>query len=140
MFARWCDIKRIPAFPAGPGAIAKFLEECASIGADTLWSEVKALSDLHTSRGLADPTRGGVVALAMTKIAGLKPPRSWPKEAWPMFTELPYDVQKFLIRNDRERSAALRVAQEAAAKACRSAGIPKPTRKDYREAAKQAPL
>jgi hypothetical protein len=78
MFARWCELNGVGLCPAAPADVAKFVADCASLGIERLWPAVQEISAVHRSLGLADPTLGGVVAAAISDVAGIEPPRSWP--------------------------------------------------------------
>jgi len=74
---------------------------------------------MHASMGLADPTLGGPAAVAMSAIAAIPPPRSWPQRFKDRFGELPYDIQAYLAAHEAQRERALRRAQNEAASASR---------------------
>ena len=74
---------------------------------------------MHTLLGLADPTLGGPAADAISAIAGVAPPRSWPREFKQRFRALPYDIQVYLAAHETRRERALRRAQNEAASASR---------------------
>ena len=78
MFVKWCELGGVPACPATPASVARFVTECAALGMDRLWPAVKDISRMHVSLGLADPTLGAAAASAMSAIAAIPPPRSWP--------------------------------------------------------------
>jgi hypothetical protein len=115
MFARWCDLNGASWCPAGPATVAKFVTDCASLGIETLWPAVQEISKAHVSLGLADPTLGGVAAAAISDVAGVAPPRSWPNERKQRFRSLPYDVQVYLANHEEQRDRAVRRAQNEAA-------------------------
>ena len=52
----------------------------------------------------------------MNSIAKIAPQR-WPKDLLPRFSDLPYDVQRYLASRDKEQERVVRRAQEEAAKA-----------------------
>jgi hypothetical protein len=115
MFARWCDLNGASWCPAGPATVAKFVTDCASLGIERLWPAVQEISRAHVSLGLADPTLGGAAAAAISDVAGISPPRSWPNERKQRFRSLPYDVQVYLANHEERRDRALRRAQNEAA-------------------------
>jgi len=119
LFARWCDLKGVPFCPASPAAVARFVNDCAALGISRLWPAVQDISRLHTSAGLADPTLGGIVATAISAVARIDPPRSWPRQQKLSFRLLPYDIQVFVMAHERQREKALRRAQNDAAAARR---------------------
>jgi len=67
--------------------------------------------------GLADPTLGGVVTEAVSDLAGIDPPRSWPAAHKQRFKSLPYDLQVYVGTHEAQRERALRRAQNEAARA-----------------------
>jgi hypothetical protein len=115
MFARWCELNGVYSFPAAPAAVAKFVTDCASLGIERLWPAVQEISKLHVSHGLADPTLGGAAAAAISDVAGIAPPRSWPNDLKQRFKSLPYDLQVYVAAHEEQREKALRRAQNAAA-------------------------
>jgi len=124
LFARWCELNAVPFCPAAPAAVAGFVKDCSSLGVDRLWSAVQEISKAHASLGLADPTLGAPVAAAISDVAGITPPRSWPGEYKQRFKSLPYDVQLFLAAHEAQREKALRRAQNEAAAARQKLAAP----------------
>jgi hypothetical protein len=115
MFARWCELNGAAFCPAAPATVAKFVADCGSLGIARLWPAVQDISRTHLSLGLADPTVGSAVAAAISDIAGIQPPRSWPEGHKLRFKSLPYDVQVFVAERETQREKALRRAQNEAA-------------------------
>jgi len=119
MFVKWCELNNVVACPAAPSSVARFVADCASLGMDRLWPAVQDVSRMHASLGLADPTLGGPAADAMSAVAAVPPPRSWPGQFKERFRSLPYDVQAYLAVHETQRERALRRAQNEAAAANR---------------------
>lgn len=117
MFARWCELNAAPFCPAAPETVVRFVRDCAALGIDRLWPAVQEISKHHASLGLADPALGGPAAAAISEVAGISPPRSWPGDQKQGFKSLPYDMQVFLIGHEVRREKALRRAQNEAASA-----------------------
>ncbi|WP_265440887.1 hypothetical protein [Bradyrhizobium sp. SEMIA] len=115
MFGRWCELNGVAACPATPASVARFVTDCASLGMSRLWPAVQEISRMHVSLGLADPTLGGAAASAMSAIAAIPPPRSWPGSFKERFGVLPYDIQAYLASHEAQRERALRRAQNDAA-------------------------
>jgi len=115
LFARWCELNDISFCPAAPANVARFVVDCASLGIDRLWPALQEISRLHMSLGLADPTLGGAAAIAISDVAELPPPRSWPGGCKQRFKSLPYDLQVFVAAHEAQREKALRRAQNEAA-------------------------
>jgi hypothetical protein len=115
LFARWCELNGISFCPAAPADVARFVVDCASLGIERLWPALQEISRLHVSLGLADPTLGGTAAIAISDVAGLAPPRSWPNDRKQRFKSLPYDLQAFVAAHETQREKALRRAQNDAA-------------------------
>lgn len=84
---------------------------------------VAAISEAHTSAGLADPTAGAWVSAAVNEVSRIRAPRSWPKEGRRRFYALPYDVQLYVNHREAQRDRAVRLAQNAAAKAAKKGWI-----------------
>ena len=117
MFVKWCELKGATACPAAPASVARFVTDCASLGMGRLWPAVQDISRMHVAFGLADPTLGGPAAGAMSTIAAISPPRSWPGSFRQRFEALPYDIQLYLASHEAQRERALRRAQNEAASA-----------------------
>ncbi|WP_439402999.1 hypothetical protein ACNJYA_12575 [Bradyrhizobium sp. DASA03068] len=117
IFVRWCELNRVSACPATPASVARFVTDCASLGMSRLWPAVQDISRMHVALGLADPTLGGPAASAMSAIAAIPPPRSWPGPFKQRFAVLPYDIQVHLAAHETRRERALRRAQNDAASA-----------------------
>jgi hypothetical protein len=76
------------------------------------------LSSVEASAGdytVADPTLGGIVAAAISDVAGIDPPRSWPGDRKQRFKSLPYDLQVDVADHEARRERAVRRAQNEAA-------------------------
>jgi hypothetical protein len=119
MFARWCELSGASFCPAAPAMVARFVADCTALGIARLWPAVQDISRLHTSAGLADPTLGAAAATAISDLAQIDPPRSWPVEQKQRFKSLPYDIQVFVAAHEKQREKALRRAQNDAAAARR---------------------
>jgi len=119
MFAKWCELNNVAPCPAMPSSVARFVQDCASLGVNRLWAAVQEISRMHASLGLADPTLGSPAAKAMSAVAAIAPPRSWPQRFKDRFGELPYDLQAYLAAHEMQRERALRRAQNEAASASR---------------------
>ncbi len=115
MFARWCELNGASFCPASPAEVAKFVTDCASLGIERLWQAVQDISRLHVSLGLADPTLGGPAAAAISDVAAIDPPRSWPGDRKQRFKSLPYDLQVYVADHEARREKAVRRAQNEAA-------------------------
>jgi hypothetical protein len=119
IFARWCTLNGIGFCPAAPADVARFVLDCASLGIGRLWPAIQDISKTHSALGLADPTLGGAVAAAISSIAGIAPPRSWPDDRKQRFNSLPYDLQVYVAAHEASRERAIRRAQNEAASARR---------------------
>jgi hypothetical protein len=128
MFARWCELNGVRLCPASPADVAKFVADCASLGIERLWPAVQEISAVHSSLGLADPTLGGVAAAAISEVAGVDPPRSWPGHHKQRFKSLPYDLQLYVAAHEAQREKVLRRAQNEAAAARRKLAAVQPPR------------
>ncbi|MHC2537823.1 hypothetical protein [Bradyrhizobium diazoefficiens] len=115
MFVRWCELNNVTACPATPASVARFVTDCATLGMERLWPAVQDISRMHVSLGLADPTLGGAAASAISAVANISPPRSWPGPFKQRFGALPYDIQVQLASHEAQRERALRRAQNEAA-------------------------
>lgn len=130
MFVKWCELNDVSACPATPASVARFVTDCASIGMTRLWPAVQDISRMHVALGLADPTLGGTAASAMSTVAALSPPRSWPERFKQRFDALPYDIQVHLASHEAQRERARRRAQNDAASARQKLAALEPQMKD----------
>jgi hypothetical protein len=130
LFAKWCELSGVPACPASPASVARFVTDCAALGVDRIWPAVQDISRMHVSLGLADPTLGGTAASAMSAIAAIPPPRSWPAPFKQRFDALPYDIQVHLASHEAQRERALRRAQNEAASARQKVAVLEAQKKD----------
>ena len=119
MFVKWCELNGLSPCPAVPAHVARFVVDCAPLGIERLWPAIQDISRLHVSVGLADPTVGGPVAEAISYLAKIDPPRSWPADRKRRFKSLPYDLQVYVASHEAQRERALRRAQNEAANARR---------------------
>jgi len=117
IFVKWCELNGVEPRPAAPANVARFIVDCASLGIDRLWPAVQEISRLHVEVGLADPTLGGPVAAAISDLAKIDPPRSWPTDCKERFKSLPYDLKVYVAAHELQREKALRRAQNEAASA-----------------------
>lgn len=115
MFGRWCELNGASFCPASPADVAKFVTDCASLGIARLWPAVQDISRAHVSLGLADPTLSGVATTAISNVAAIDPPRSWPGDRKQRFKSLPYDLQVYVVDHEARREKAVRRAQNEAA-------------------------
>jgi hypothetical protein len=91
------------------------VSDCASLGIGRLWPALQEISKMHVSLGLADPTLGGAAAAAISDVAGIPPPRSWPDDRKQRFRSLPYDLQVYVAAHETQREKVVRRAQNIAA-------------------------
>jgi hypothetical protein len=126
IFVRWCDLNGVSWCPATPADVARFVADCGSLGIERLWRAVQEISQAHVALGLADPTLGGAAAAAVSDVAGIDPPRSWPKDHKLRFKSLPYDLQVYVAAHEQQREKALRRAQNEAAFARQKLAAGKP--------------
>lgn len=124
MFARWCDLSGATFCPAAPATVARFVTDCGPLGIARLWPAIQDISKTHSTLGLADPTRSDAVTTAISNIAGLAPPRSWPEDRKQQFTTLPYDLQRFIADHEVRREKALRRVQNEAGALRRKLSVP----------------
>jgi hypothetical protein len=117
IFARWCELNGVRFCPAAPADVARFVLDCASLGIERLWPAVQDISKMHVALGLADPTLGGAAAAAISDLAGIAPPRSWPGDCKQRFHSLPYDLQAYVAAHEASRERTIRRAQNEAASA-----------------------
>lgn len=115
MFVKWCELNGISTCPATPASVARFVTDCGALGMSRLWPAVQDISRMHVKLGLADPTLGDPAASAISAIAAIPPPRSWPGQFKQRFGALPYDIQVHLASHEAQRERALRRAQNDAA-------------------------
>jgi hypothetical protein len=117
MFARWCELNGASFCPASPANVAKFVADCASLGIERLWPAVQDISRTHVALDLADPTLSGVATTAISNVAAIGQPRSWPNDQKQRFKSLPYDLQVYVAEHEARREKTVRRAQNDAATA-----------------------
>jgi hypothetical protein len=115
LFARWCELNDAVFCPAAPATVERFVRDCAALGIDRLWPAIQDISNAHRALGLADPTLGGAAAAAISELANIPPPRSWPDDRKQRFATLPYDLQLYVAAHEARREKALRRAHNEAA-------------------------
>lgn len=122
-FGKWCITRNVRALPALPQHVAAFITDLAAAekSVKQIWPLVQEISRTHVSQNFADPTAGGVVAEMINSLSMIAPPRSWPKEEWSKFKQLPYDLQLFYSKREGQRDTAVLRAQNEAAAARREA-------------------
>lgn len=126
VFIGWCDARGIRPVAVTPADVAMFVTESEFLGIDRLAAIVGAISRVYLSRSLADPTFGPASA-ELNRIAGLDPPASWKKAYWPVFRGLPFELQKYLCKQDKATRATVNKALNEAATARKElAAIQKP--------------
>lgn len=127
-FGRWAIVRMLPVIPTMPAYVAEFVSvSSGSMKLDELIAATQEVSRLHTDNGLADPCTAQVAA-AFHAIAPIEPPRSWPKDQKARFTELPYDLQRYVAAHEDQRERGIRRAQNEAAVARQAlAATQKPT-------------
>ena len=118
MFNAWCAATKTPAHPAAPLAVVSFIEQVSHIGINKVLEIVDEISFAH--RGVPDPTLSPLVASAVNALDPISPPRSWPKDHWPIFNALPHRLKQYLAGHDKQRELVIRRAQNEAADAKRA--------------------
>jgi len=106
-FVHWCQLNNLTPMPAAPYVVARFIRECANPEVSRVWEAVREISDAHLSVGLADPTVGGVAAMAMNDLSKIQPPRSWDDAHKVRFLTLPYDAQKYIVETREKQLQGL---------------------------------
>jgi hypothetical protein len=118
VFGKWCIQRGVRSLPAAPIHVAAFVRDCEpNAPIEKIWEAVQEVSQSHLSNGIADPTAGGIVAETINGIAKIEPPRSWPDPLKARFKSLPYDLQVYVEKHERDREKAVRRAQNEAAQA-----------------------
>jgi hypothetical protein len=117
-FLNWCEAKVVRSCPAKPATVAQFALENASLGIDLISEVLDHIANVHEANGLANPVATWIVAEAMDRIDGnIQVPRSWPKEHWWRFNELPCIIRRYLVQSDKQQEKVIRRAQNEAATA-----------------------
>jgi len=102
--------------PLAPGLVARFVADIAPLGIEQVWAAVQEVSREHYTKGFADPTLGHPVATAISELAAIRPPRSWPKEEQAQFRRLPYDLQIYVVERELGRDRIVRQSQAEVSK------------------------
>lgn len=112
MFERWCLINNHQPFGASPAIVTKFVNDIAPMGIAAVWEAVQEVARMHYTHGLSSPCDGGPVAAAINELAGIAPPRSWPRDEQIRFKSLPYDMQLIISKREADRDKEIRRLQQ----------------------------
>jgi hypothetical protein len=115
MFRSWSEKKGFTHLPASTSACAMFVLEHQGFGLEAVLQHLRGISAVHTNAGLADPTSSFPVSAALNEISKLAPPASWPKAEKAQWLQLPWTLQAYLVRRDKEQTREIRRAQNEAA-------------------------
>lgn len=86
-FASWCRGKRVPALPASPNTVAKFVDAHAEdLSPNTIRHRLSTIATVHRLCGLGDPTKDPDVELAWRRARRAKPSR--PRQALGLTADL----------------------------------------------------
>jgi hypothetical protein len=111
LFERWCVINNHQTFGASPAIVTKFVNDISPMGIAAVWDAVQEVSRMHYVHGLSSPFDGGQVAAAINELAGIPPPRSWPRDEQNRFKTLPYDIQLIISKREQDRDNQVRTMQ-----------------------------
>jgi hypothetical protein len=114
-FVRFCERKGTTALPASIGAVALFVLGHQGFGLEAVLGQLADISGAHCDAGLADPTTAACVTGALSRIAKIEPPRSWPKAQKARFLSMSYDLQLFVAKHEEQRERAIHKAHQEAA-------------------------
>lgn len=79
-FAAWCRSKRVPALPASPDAVAKYIDTYAeALSPNTIRQRLSTIATVHRLCNCSDPTKDPAVELAWRRARRAKPSR--PRQA-----------------------------------------------------------
>ena len=114
-YEAWCAMRRARAFPVTPALLAQFVAEHAASPIEALTSAVSHIAEFDMAHGLANPAATPAVERALSAVAAIAPPRSWPKAEAARFEALPFALKRYVARREQERDRELRRAQNQAA-------------------------
>jgi hypothetical protein len=116
IWAKWCASKRVRKCPGRPASVAAFLLEQNALGvsAQVEVSLLEAIEAIHNHHNLSNPCATPVVNAALDQIVKSVPPR-WDKDERAEWARLPPLVREAISRREKERDAAVRRSQNAAA-------------------------
>ena len=116
---KWCDERKIAAFPALPAAVAVFVLNNAAMG-ERLEKAIASIGAVHEADGRANPVLSAIVIEALASVMPpIEPPKGWPKERKADFGRLNRELQKFIVAHERQIINEMRRAQNEAALAKR---------------------
>jgi hypothetical protein len=114
-FIHWCQQQRIRAVPARPTSVAAYAryQQDQGISRQLIAERLGAIEALHNAASLGNPCATPVVR-AVTGGSTIEAPRSWTKDEKQLFTGLPVEVQKVIVRRENDREREMRRAQNEA--------------------------
>ena len=113
VFKTWCETLGVPWLPARPNTVALFVLEGAKLGIEQMLECIHSISVSHRAAQLADPTSGFPVTSALNTITKIEPPRSWVEAEKQKFIDMPYGLQRYVLKREDQRDAALRRSQKS---------------------------
>jgi hypothetical protein len=114
-FLQFCEVQRVRSLPARPASVASFAQWQKDLGVPQakISATLSAIEALHHAAALGNPIATPLVR-TITAASTLAPPRSWTKEEQQMFTGLPVEAQKVIVRRENDREREMRRAQNEA--------------------------
>jgi hypothetical protein len=96
--------------------VASFAQWQKDLGVpkEKISATLSAIEALHHAAALGNPIATPLVR-TITAASTISPPRSWTKEEWGLFRELPIEAQLVVARRERDREITLRRSQNEAA-------------------------
>jgi hypothetical protein len=111
LWRSWSQEKGTSELPAATSAVALFVLEHAGLGIEPLLEHVRGISALHTNSNLSDPTSSFVVTASLNTTTKIEPPHSWPKAEKARFLELPYTLQAYVAKREKDQRREISRAQ-----------------------------
>jgi hypothetical protein len=115
-FLDYCALVNVRYLPARPTTVASFVfkQFDAGVKPDTIFDQLAALERLHDSFDLANPVATSAARAALSEVASIEVPRSWPKADKELFKTLPPQIRNVILNREKDRETTLRRAQNEA--------------------------
>jgi hypothetical protein len=115
-FLDYCSIVNVRYLPARPVTVASFIfkQFDAGVKPDTIFAQLAGIEKLHDQFDMSNPVATSACRVALSEVASIEAPRSWPKEEKAMFAHLPPQIRNIIAKREKDRETTLRRAQNEA--------------------------
>lgn len=115
-FQDFCAIANVRYLPARPTTVASFTFRQFDNGVkpDTIFDQLAAIERLHDQFDFANPVATSAARAALSEVASIEVPRSWPQADKELFKTLPPQIRNVILNREKDREKTLRRAQNEA--------------------------